>query len=76
VWRAAYANDKVCVTPQQRAQAAADNQASPQHTVANGSCAQGYVWRQEIPQDHVCVSPQSRALAEQEDAQAASKVGR
>jgi hypothetical protein len=70
VRREAYTGDKVCVTSQTRAQAAADNQAAAQRQTASGQCIQGYVWRQARPQDHVCVTPQTRAQTAKDNAAA------
>jgi hypothetical protein len=76
VWREANATDHVCVTPQTRSQAAADNSMATQRMLMNGMCIQGYVWREAYPQDHVCVTPQTRAQARQDNAQAAARVAR
>lgn len=70
VWRGAIANDKVCVTPQTRSEAAADNAASPGRTKPDGFCIYGFVWRQVIPSDHVCVVPETRSQAVFDNAQA------
>jgi hypothetical protein len=67
VWRQAYAGDELCVTPQARDQAAADNLSAPRRQAQNGQCTSGYVWRQASPQDHVCVTAQTRAQTAQEN---------
>ena len=74
VWREAFAGDRVCVTPETRAQAAADNAAAPDRR-ENGAygvdtCIAGYVWRGARDSDHVCVTPAVRS-ATAEDNQAA-----
>ncbi|NOT18516.1 MAG: hypothetical protein HOP20_10710 [Sulfuriferula sp.] len=78
VWREAYPNDHVCVTPVSREQAKADNaqrqarMASPHAKSDNDSCVMGYVWREAIPSDHVCVTGDIRERTKQENAEAAS----
>lgn len=67
VWREAYPDDHVCVTPASRAQAAADNQLAVARREPQGgaygpdTCKPGFVWREARPQDHVCVTPDVRA---------------
>ncbi len=69
VWREAYPGDRVCVTPQQRARARADNgQADVRRSASGGAygadtCRQGYVWREAYAGDHVCVLPAERRRA-------------
>jgi hypothetical protein len=70
VWRQAYGGDQVCVTPQARRQAAADNRTASARQTASGLCVRGYVWRAANPQDHVCVTPQTRAQTAQDNASA------
>lgn len=66
VWREAYGGDVVCVAPETRAQAAADNQAAPYRIQPGGGpygpfqCMSGYVWREAVPGDLVCVTPEIR----------------
>jgi len=67
VWRMASPTDHVCVTPQTRAQIAADNAASRKYEArgaigATGApaCPKGYVWRLSNPEDKVCVKAQAR----------------
>src|SRR6516164_288550 len=71
VWREADPTDHVCVTPQTRAQTAADN-AAPGRMNPKGMCIQGFVWREADPTDHVCVTPQTRAQAAADNSAAAS----
>lgn len=79
VWREAFPNDHVCVTPDTRAQAARDNgQAAARRHLGGGAygpdtCRQGYVWREARPEDHVCVAPETRAQAAADNAQAAAR---
>lgn len=67
VWREAFEGDTVCVTPQTRAQAAADNAQATARREPNGgpygpdTCRSGYVWREARPSDLVCVTPETRA---------------
>ncbi len=66
VWREAVPNDHVCVTPQTREQARADNAIGAERREPNGgaygpdTCKQGFVWREATSSDHVCVTPQVR----------------
>jgi len=68
VWRQVVRNDYVCVTPQTRDQAAADNEVKDRRIAPNGMCIQGYVWRMVNQLDHVCVTPQTRAQVQQDNA--------
>jgi hypothetical protein len=74
VWRDAFENDFVCVTPAARQQAADQNGASARHKESEGSdCKQGFVWREASGPgkgDDVCVSPADRDLAAQQNANA------
>lgn len=76
VWRDAFPDDHVCVTPETRAQADGDNsQAAVRRQPGGGAygpntCSQGYVWREARPEDHVCVSPEIRAQAAADNAEA------
>lgn len=79
VWRDAFPGDHVCVTPDTRAQAAADNAAAPSRKVPNGpygpdTCVPGYVWREANPADHVCVTGAVRAQTAADQAKAAARV--
>ena len=82
VWRDAGANDRVCVTPASRTQAAADNQQAAARRQPSGgayganTCRQGYVWREAFAGDLVCVTPEARARSADENAKAASRVVR
>src|SRR5450432_3389008 len=78
VWREAYTNDHVCVTPETRTQAAADNAAAPSRVNPHGAygpdtCVQGYVWREADSSDHVCVTPAIRTQTAEDNAQAANR---
>lgn len=67
VWREAFPNDHVCVTPQTRVQAALDNRLAPTRVSPTDrrygpdTCVGGFVWRVAIPSDHVCVTVQVRS---------------
>jgi hypothetical protein len=80
VWRQAFAGDYVCVTPGNRAEAAADNAAALSRVQPGGgaygtyTCQQGYVWRQVVPDDYVCVIPAVRAQAAYDNSQANNRV--
>jgi hypothetical protein len=80
VWRKAYTGDYVCVTPANRAQAAADNAAALSRVAPGGgaygqyTCQPGYVWRQVVPDDYVCVIPAVRAQAAYDNSQANNRV--
>lgn len=66
VWRESYPDDRVCVTPATREQAAADNRLAATRRAPQGgaygpdTCKPGFVWREARPDDHVCVSPEVR----------------
>jgi hypothetical protein len=76
VWREAFDGDTVCVTPETRAQAAADNAQAAARRSPNGgpygpdTCRSGYVWREARPEDLVCVTPETRAQTANDNAQA------
>jgi hypothetical protein len=80
VWRKAYSGDYVCVTPANRAQAAADNAAALSRVQPGGgaygkyTCKQGYVWRQVVSDDYTCVTPAVRSQAAYDNSQAAYRV--
>jgi len=80
VWREAFPNDFVCVTPQIRSQTAADNaQASARRSPNGGAygpntCLSGYVWREARPSDLVCVVPQMRDQARSDNANAVFRM--
>jgi hypothetical protein len=76
VWREAVPGDQVCVTPDTRAQAQADNRTAAARRAApnNDACVRGYVWREASPQDHVCVTVQTRAQAQEDNRVAATRL--
>ena len=82
VWREAGPNDRVCVTPSSRAQAAADNQQATARREPGGgpygpnTCRQGYVWREAYAGDVVCVTPDIRTFTAGDNARASSRVVR
>ncbi|HLH23643.1 MAG TPA: hypothetical protein VK066_14070 [Chloroflexota bacterium] len=79
VWREAFEGDHVCVTPETRRQAAADNAAAASRREPNGgaygpdTCRQGFVWRAARPEDHVCVTPERRDQTANDNAQASQR---
>jgi hypothetical protein len=76
VWREAFDGDHVCVTPETRAQAAADNaQAEARRSPTGGAwgpntCLPGFVWRVARPEDLVCVTPATREQVAADNARA------
>lgn len=79
VWREAFPDDRVCVVPATRAQAAADNaQASARRSPSGGAygpatCRQSYVWREARVGDLVCVTPATRQQVQADNASASSR---
>jgi hypothetical protein len=79
VWRDAFPEDHVCVTPAVRAQAAEDNRLAASRRLPHGgpygpdSCQPGFVWRGAGPNDHVCVSASTRNQAYEDNRLAASR---
>jgi hypothetical protein len=82
VWRGAFSNDYVCLTPEVRDQAAADNRNAPLRAkswltdvrgVPSRVCRPGFVWRAAAPNDQVCVTAATRAQALADNQQAASR---
>ena len=79
VWREAFPGDHVCVVPEVRAQARADNAQAfsrinrVNHDYGPDTCVGGYVWREASRSDHVCVTPDVRTQASQDNAAAASR---
>jgi hypothetical protein len=79
VWREAFRGDHVCVRPDVRDQAAADNREAAARRQpgggANGpnTCRSGWVWREAKPDDTVCVSPATRAQAAEDNRLAAQR---
>ena len=79
VWREAAQFDHVCVTPDQRSQAAYDNsQASsrvdPLGAYGSQSCVNGYVWREAFGGDYVCVTPAQRSQTAYDNSQAIARI--
>lgn len=78
VWRDAADGDGVCVTPQERAVAKAQNTNARARRQAGGgaygpnTCKQGYVWREAFSGDVVCVTPKERADARRQNREASS----
>jgi hypothetical protein len=72
-------DDHVCVTPELRDQAAAENQLADSRRSPTGgdygpdTCLQGFVWREIVPSDHVCVPPESRDQVQQDNRRADSR---
>lgn len=79
IWREAYPDDHVCVTPAVRTQAAADNRLAATRSEPQGgaygpdTCKAGFVWREARPDDHVCVPPEVRTQAAHDNREAASR---
>ncbi len=79
VWREADATDRVCVTPQVRAQTRMENGAAVSRREPNGgpygpdTCLQGYVWREATASDHVCVPPEVRSQAAEDNKRAGER---
>lgn len=79
VWREAYPDDHVCVRPEVRGQAVADNAAARGNRQPGGgpygpdTCRQGLVWREATAGDHVCVAPATREQAAMDNARAAER---
>jgi hypothetical protein len=69
VWREAVTDDHVCVTPETRGQAVADNRLADSRRSPTGgaygpdTCLDGFVWREAVTGDHVCVTPDTRSQA-------------
>ena len=74
VWREAYAGDYVCVTPESRSRAAADNAAAAGRRAEGDWCVPGYVWREAVPADLVCVEPSVRSETALENELAAQRT--
>jgi hypothetical protein len=79
VWREAFPEDHVCVTPQIRTQAANDNAQAGARRSPNGgpfgpaTCKQGFVWREARVGDLVCVPPATRSQAAADNAAASAR---
>lgn len=71
IMREATFGDIVCVTPQSKRRAAADNARAPLLWVAGPfgpkTCAMGFVWRQAFASDLTCVTPDMRTATLQEN---------
>ncbi len=82
VWRDAFPGDYVCVKPETRRQAAADNsQAEARRQPGGGpygrdTCRSGYVWREASPSDLACVTPAVRAQTAEDNALASQRIAR
>ncbi|MGW6194949.1 hypothetical protein ACWF0M_02270 [Kribbella sp. NPDC055110] len=76
--RRAVTGDAVCVTPEQQAQAAAQNRASADENrvQADGFCVPGFVWREATSDDHVCVTVDDRSEAAAENAAGAEHAAK
>lgn len=80
VWREAVAGDHVCVVPDTRRRAAADNAAAAARVSATDrssgpdTCIQGYVWREATQTDHTCVSVDTRSQTQADNREAAARV--
>lgn len=79
VWREAVPGDMVCVTGEQRDQAAYDNsqaasRVNPDCAWGVDSCQYGYVWREAVPGDVVCVTAEVRDQVAYDNTQAASRI--
>jgi hypothetical protein len=79
VWREAFADDTVCVTPGERTLARKQNQKANLRKNPFGgaygpdTCRNGYVWRDATEGDHVCVTPGERSQAAQQNADAPAR---
>jgi hypothetical protein len=76
VWREAFDGDHVCVSPDTRERAKADNAnaAELRWKKDNDECVQGAVWRLANPEDHVCVSQDTREQTAQDNELAYSRL--
>jgi hypothetical protein len=79
VWREAWPEDHVCVTPDQRQRVAEDNAQAPYRVDPTGpygpnTCVQGYVWREARAGDVVCVTPDERTQVAYDNSQAQSRI--
>jgi hypothetical protein len=80
VWRAADQNDYVCVPPDTRTQAAADNAATASRWVKGvygpHTCVAGFVWREAFTGDDTCVTTDQRTAAAADNAAAPTRLQR
>ena len=78
VWREAGPNDRVCVVPESRARAAAENNVAPSRWVSGGygprTCVGGFVWREAFAGDQVCVTPETRESVRAENESAGQRA--
>ena len=79
VWRGAWPEDHVCVTPEQRQRVAEDNAQAPYRVNPTGpygpnTCIQGYVWREARTGDVVCVTPDERTQVATDNSLAQSRI--
>jgi len=65
-------SDFVCVTPEARAAASADNARAAERT-GSDACLAGFVWREAGPGDLVCVTPDRRDQARQDNGLSAAR---
>jgi hypothetical protein len=74
VWREAFADDTVCVTPAERTKARKQNAKHNLRRNPSGgeygpnTCRNGYVWRDAAEGDQICVTPAERNQAAQQNA--------
>jgi hypothetical protein len=80
VWREAFSGDYVCVPPEDRDEARAQNANADNNRQPGGgaygpnTCRQGYVWREAGQNDVVCVTPYERDKARQQNAMGPSRT--
>ena len=78
VYRLARSSDKICVPPDSKSQAQADNAAANSRKLVtvygSDACQVGFVWREAFTGDHVCVTTAVRSQAAADNAAAASRV--
>ncbi|NUW38305.1 hypothetical protein HTZ77_43955 [Nonomuraea sp. SMC257] len=74
VFRDAVPEDKVCVTPATREQAAEDNLRAPSRVDNNGKCIFPYTHRLVVPTDTVCVSSATRVQVILDNRTAADRI--
>ncbi|MDH0866744.1 hypothetical protein [Mitsuaria sp. GD03876] len=77
VWREAWSGDTVCVTPDERRQAALDNAAAASRRTPGAygpnTCRSGFVWRDGRSGDVVCVTPAQRTQTARQNALASGR---
>ena len=67
VFRAARADDLVCVKPESRERVADENRTAAERSLPGGGCRPGFVWRDAFNGDGVCVDPKIRDLVHAEN---------